>query len=203
MKKYLFLLVNGVAFSSYAQQNITETFSYQNINREYIVHLPAGYSSSIKYALYICLHGNTGSDAQIMDYTNLNNIADTGKFIAAYPQGYSHSWAYGRGTTDADQAGIDDIGFISRLTDTIIAKYNADAQRVYAAGISNGGFMVQRLLCQLGNKIAAGASIAAQVTDSIDYAKACPDLCRKPVIFIHGTKDRVKIHLLKNCIMKR
>ena len=97
MKKYLFLLVNGVAFSSYAQQNITETFSYQNINREYIAHLPAGYSSSIKYALYICLHGNTGSDAQIMDYTNLNNIADTGKFIAAYPQGYSNSWADGRG----------------------------------------------------------------------------------------------------------
>lgn len=191
MKKYFILLmIIACTQRIFAQQNITAGFSYQNKTREYIIHLPQGYTSSVKYALYICLHGNTGNDAQIMDYTNLNNIADTGKFIAVYPQGYSNSWADGRGTTDADQAGIDDVGFISRLIDTIILKYNADAQRIYAAGISNGGFMVQRLLCQLGNKIAAGASIAAQIIDSIDYAKACPNLCRKPVIFIHGTKDK-------------
>lgn len=187
-KIILSILIFSSSFS-FAQTNIINSFLYQDKLREYIVHLPTGYTSAAKYPLYLCLHGNSGVDAQMMDYTNLNDVADTGKFIAVYPQGYSNSWADGRGTTDADQAGIDDVGFFSRLIDTVVKKYNADAMRVYAAGISNGGFMVQRLLCQLGNKIAAGASVAAQVIDSVDYVKACPNLCSKPVIFIHGTRD--------------
>ena len=190
MKKLLLSSVLLICFFNlFAQQNINGHFLFQNKTREYIVHLPTSYSFSQKYPLYICLHGGGSTDSQIMDYTNLNNVSDTGEFIAVYPQGYSNSWADGRGTSDADLAGIDDVGFISRLVDTLVKKYNADTMHVYAAGISNGGFMVQRLLCRLGNKIAAGASVAAQVIDSVDYIKACPNLCSKPVIFIHGTKD--------------
>ena len=190
MKHTLIFALLCMVLNASGQQNITGSFIHQNKERSYLIHLPEGYISSKSYALYLCLHGNSGSSAQMMDYTNLNPVADTGKFIVVYPQGFSNSWADGRGGTDADQAGIDDVGFIARLIDTVVLKYNANAQKVYAAGISNGGFMVQRLLCRLGNKIAAGASIAAQVIDSIDYVSVCPDLCRKPVMFINGTRDQ-------------
>lgn len=190
MKYVLLSYLLCIFLNASGQQNINGSFLHQNKERTYLLHLPEGYVASTKYALYLCLHGNSGSSAQMMDYSNLNLVADTGKFIAVYPQGFSNSWADGRGGTDADQAGIDDVGFIARLIDSVTLKYNANAQKVYAAGISNGGFMVQRLLCQLGNKISAGASIAAQVIDSIDYTNACPDLCRKPVMFINGTRDQ-------------
>jgi hypothetical protein len=32
-----------------------------------------------------------------------------------YPEGYRRSWADGRGKTPADQAGVDDVGFINAL----------------------------------------------------------------------------------------
>ncbi len=93
----------------------------------------------------------------------------------------------GRGTTDADKMGIDDVRFISKMINAVITDYNADAVRVYVAGISNGGFMVQRLMCQLTDKIAAGASVAAEIMDSVHLP--CNIKCAKPMILIHGTKD--------------
>lgn len=189
MYKAIFSCLIFLPIFTFAQQNINGQLTYQDKSRTYIIHLPTGYSSALKYPLYLCLHGNSGSSSQMMDYTNLNTIADTGKFVVVYPQGFSDSWADGRGTTDADKAGIDDVGFISSIIDSVSLRYNTNTKKVYAAGISNGGFMVQRLLCQLGNKLAAGASIAAQVINGVDYAQSCPTLCSKPVMFFHGTKD--------------
>lgn len=188
MKFLLSLIVLSVTYNLSAQTILTKDFKFQNRNREYIVFLPTGFTLNQKLPVYIALHGNIGTDKGIMNYTGINNIADTAKFIAVYPQGISKSWADGRGTTDADQMHADDVGFISTLIDTIVTNYRADANRVYAAGISNGGFMVQRLLCDLPEKIAAGASIAAEIMDSLHTF--CNIKYAKPVMLFHGTKDK-------------
>jgi len=59
----------------------------------------------------------------------------------------------------------DDVGFISAIIDDMIQNYGVDANRVYATGISNGGFMSIRLALDLSNKIAAVAPVTAQVTE--------------------------------------
>lgn len=186
MKNFLFtllLIVNQVA----AQTILTKHFNFQNRDREYIVFLPTGFSGEQTFPVYIVLHGNISTDKGMMNYCGMNKIADTARFIVVYPQGVSKSWADGRGATDADRLHVDDVGFISALIDTLTANYHADANRVYAAGISNGGFMVQRLLCELTDKIAAGASIAAEVVDrSPLFFGNCP----RPVIIMHGTSDK-------------
>jgi len=180
----LLLLTNHLA----AQKILTKHFYFQDRNREYIIFLPTGFSEDQKLPIYLVFHGNLSTDKGMMDYCGVNKIADTAKFIAVYPQGVSKSWADGRGSTDADEMHVDDVGFISALIDTIVANYHADVNRVYASGISNGGFMVQRLLCELTNKIAAGASIGAEVvkTAPLFFGYDCP----KPVMIIHGTKDK-------------
>jgi polyhydroxybutyrate depolymerase len=172
---------------SLAQQNVYSGFVFQNKVREYILHTPTGFNISQSLPLYIGLHGSTSSDTAFMNYTQLNNVSDTAKFLVVYPNGIGKSWADGRGTTNADIQGIDDISFIARLIDTIVVKYNANPNKVYVAGTSNGGLMVQRLLCELGSKIAAGASCAASITDSVRLK--CSNACPKPVMFIHGTAD--------------
>ena len=46
------------------------------------------------------------------------------------------------------------------LIDYMVNNYSVDKQRIYACGLSNGGFMSYYLACNLPNKIAAIASVA-------------------------------------------
>ncbi|MEP6513301.1 MAG: hypothetical protein ABJA79_05500 [Parafilimonas sp.] len=76
--KFLPFLICLSAVTHLAAQTIqTKHLNYQNRNREYVVFLPTGFSSNQKLAVYIALHGNSGTDKVMMDYTGLNNIADT------------------------------------------------------------------------------------------------------------------------------
>lgn len=187
MKILCYIALSILVLQTAAQTTVSGSLRYQKRDRTYLIHLPTGYNAAKQYPLYIALHGNSGTSKNMMDYTGLNVIADTGRFLVVYPQGISNSWADGRGTTDASKMGIDDVGFMARLIDTLVNKYNANPNKVYAAGISNGGFMTQTLLCNLSNKIAAGASIAAEVIDSVPGL--CASACKKPVLLFHGTKD--------------
>ncbi len=53
----------------------------------------------------------------------------------------------------------DDVGFIDGLIDELDADYAIDLNRVYLAGISNGGMMAWRLGEELNDRLAAIASI--------------------------------------------
>ena len=41
----------------------------------------------------------------------------------------------------------DDVDYFSRVVDHLVANANADPQSVFASGMSNGGFMANRLAC--------------------------------------------------------
>jgi polyhydroxybutyrate depolymerase len=121
------------------------------------------------------------------ELTAFNNLADTAGFIVVYPEGYERSWADGRNTTQAAQAGIDDVGFISALIDTLISNFSVDSARVYAAGISNGGNFVQRLGCELADKVVAIGVVAA--TSATDTALHCNPARPAPMTLMIGTED--------------
>ena len=65
--------------------------------------------------------------------------------------------------------------------------YDIDLSRVYATGMSNGGFMSYMLACQLNDRIAAIAS----VTGALTYVQidSCTATRPTPVMQIHGTAD--------------
>jgi polyhydroxybutyrate depolymerase len=56
---------------------------------------------------------------------------------------------------------IDDVGFFSALINHFVKIYNADPERIYATGASNGGMMCYRLACELSGKIIAVAALIA------------------------------------------
>lgn len=76
------------------------------------------------------------------------------------PDGIEKSWNDGR-QTKANKLGIDDVKFVRQLLQSLEAAYAIDTTRIYATGISNGGFMTSRLGCEMGNKLAAIAVVAA------------------------------------------
>ncbi|PLX02108.1 MAG: hypothetical protein C0595_12320, partial [Marinilabiliales bacterium] len=80
-------------------------------------------------------------------------------------------------------------GFTSALIDSLSALYNIDTDRVYATGMSNGGFMSFLLACQLGDKIAAVAPVAGSMTP--ETYDECSPIHSMPILQFHGTTDNV------------
>ena len=136
MSKILFWIVGTiVSLSSVkAQLNISDSLEHQSLQRKYIVHLPPGYSPDIQYPVVMVLHGGSGNYQSVQGFTQMNPVSNQNNFLAVYPQGIGvappgYSWADGRNTS-ADQAGIDDVGFISKLVDTLTVEYTIDRKSV-------------------------------------------------------------------------
>jgi polyhydroxybutyrate depolymerase len=65
--------------------------------------------------------------------------------------------------------------------------HSIDAHRVYATGISNGGFFSNRLACDLADKIAAIASVAATMPKLL--VADCKPSRAVSVLYMQGTED--------------
>jgi polyhydroxybutyrate depolymerase len=134
-----------------------------------------------KMPLVISLHGGLASPEGMFHLADFRPVADREKFIVVCPAS-KHIWHDG-----ANIHGIDDVKFIDQLITYIIKTYNADPDRVYVTGISNGGFMTARLACQLNQRIAAIAIVAATMDIGEGYDLERP----MPVLYMHGTKDPI------------
>jgi len=175
-----------------AQTNVTDSILYQGYNRIFITHIPPGYTSSDSVPLVFVLHGGGGTADGMISFSEFDIVSDTAGFLVVFPQGAvpasigGFTWADGRGTP-ADTAGIDDVGFISALTDHLNSNYEIIDSKIYACGMSNGGFMSQRLAVELNNRIAAVASVGSTI-DSSQVSIYQPPL-PIPVMLINGVND--------------
>jgi polyhydroxybutyrate depolymerase len=137
--------------------------------------------------LVFCLHGGGGTDSGFIKMANFNIIAEREKFVVVYPQGFQNNWNDGRPTTP-NQLGVDDVNFFRMMIQQFSTTYKIDAKRIFSTGISNGGFMSSRLGAELGDKIAAIASIAASVEKNTIYNNI-NGTNRVSAMYIQGTAD--------------
>lgn len=178
---------------SFAQSNQPGRLIHQDLQREYIVHLPTGYTGQEQLPIIIFLHGGSGSAQSAMGFTLMNSISNLEGFLVAYPQGIGpvdgggFSWADGRGTS-ADALNIDDVGFVDKLIDSLSITYPIDSNRIYLSGFSNGGFMTQRIACEMPERFAAMASLGASM--SLELAANCAPEKAIPMFIINGTADQ-------------
>jgi polyhydroxybutyrate depolymerase len=162
---------------------------HNGIERTFIVHIGRSYDASEPTALVFVLHGG-GSSAEVMPvFTGFNAIADRESFIVVYPDGFENHWNDGREpkiyTTHIEN--IDDTGFISSLIDTLAVELNIDMTRIFVTGISNGGMMSHRLACELSERIAAIAPVAASIP--VNMADKWNPSRAVSVLIINGTED--------------
>lgn len=186
MKIILTSIIASLALSSIAQSTLTDNFTYNGVARSYQIYVPAAYVPGTAVPLVLNLHGYGSNNTQQMAYANFKPIADTANFLILAPLGT----ADGTGTTHWNAnwgTGVDDIGFINALLDTISANYSINQDRIYSTGMSNGGFMSLTLAGQLDNRIAAVASVTG--TMSILQIPANTVTRPVPVMQIHGTLD--------------
>lgn len=165
----------------------TGSFEFQGHTRYFEVCLPQNPQPNMP--VVFVLHGWSQNMSVIKTYTRIDEIGDTLGFITVYPQGIINAWNNGVrnttvGTTDTT---VNDVGFLSALIDTIDAEYDIDLSRIYFCGFSMGGEMTYRLAIELGQRIAAIASVAGKINDI--SGNAAEPVRSFSVMHFHGTND--------------
>jgi len=168
--------------SDFVDGTSMHTINVGGHDRVYRLYKPAGVPASP--ALVIVLHGGFGT----ADYAERNygwdQLADSQKFVVAYPNGLNRAWnVNGAGCCGKPaNEGIDDVGFITAAVADIEHNVDINASHVYATGMSNGGMMDYTLACDTTLFAAIGPVSGTQL-----------DPCRSPhpvsVMHIHGTAD--------------
>ena len=120
--------------------------------------------------------------------SEFNSRAERDQFIVIYPDAINGAWFYPRGTGGFGET-PNDTGFILSLIDKLMKDHSVNPNRIYVTGISNGGFMAQRLACDAPDRIAAMVSVAATGFAGMEFV--CNKAVPVPVMFIHGTEDRL------------
>ncbi len=158
------------------------TMAFGGLDRTYRIHKPAALTAAAP--LVVMLHGAFGDGQQAENSYGWDQLADSAKFVVAYPDGVGQTWNAHGCCGKAAAENIDDVGFIIAMVGQISAAIPIDPSRVYATGISNGGIMSYTLACNSGIFAAIGPDAATQL-----------DACTAPhptsVIHIHGTSDRL------------
>lgn len=168
-------------------QFISDTIEFNGYERFYDVYLPPAYQPGNSLPVVIDLH-YLGGDARDEDtLTQFNPIADTADFIVCHPWGQGTNW--NAGFASPYWTGPGDTLFISQMIDSLVSKYSVNQRRVYVVGMGQGGFMANRIGCELDRKVAAVASVGGAMADSAQFY--CNSNRPVSVMLINGTADSV------------
>ncbi len=171
------------------------SIKHDGLERTYSVYAPYSYNRKIPLPAVLVLHGGYGSAKYAEKQTWMSKAADKHAFIAVYPEAligpenpdsnlkYQH-WNGGPRVDPNKSPVVDDVGFISAMLDKLEMDFNIDPKRIYVTGISNGGTMAYRLACQLSDRIAAIAPVAAN-----QLSIECNPIRPVSIIHFHGEED--------------
>ena len=159
--------------------------------REYLLQLPARHHRPAgRMPVLMLFHGGGGKARGFAKYSGFAELCDELGFIGIYPQGVDNHWYDARyRSVHPAPAGVDDVAFVSAVLDKLAKFPQADMQRVYAMGMSNGGIFCQQLAMALSGRFAAVASVCGQLPLPL-AARFSP---RSPlsVLLMNGTEDPV------------
>jgi polyhydroxybutyrate depolymerase len=175
---------------------LNESIIVNGQQRDYHIYIP---NATINKPLTILLHGNGGNFDDVIGQTNVKSpqkiwldLAELNQFILVVPNGTLGS-ENKRGWNDcrSDANGnpeMNDVLFIEELLTKLISEYNYDENRVYIAGVSNGGQMAIRLALEIPEKITAFASVIASMSDNSQCGESTIPVS---ALFMNGTEDPI------------
>ena len=166
--------------------SVLRTLTSDGRERTVQLHLPDGYRADRAWPVVLVFHGRGNTGAGTEEFSGLDALPA----IVAYGNGVI-------GTGDGDRQawegapysapGVDDVAYTNDLLDTLQSDLCVDTRRVYATGKSNGAGFTGILACELSDRIAAVAPVAAAFYGT--GHPTCAPGRPVPVIEFHGTED--------------
>ncbi len=166
------------------------TLETQGRRRCYLLYVPSQLDPSKSAPLVISLPGVGLKPQGLAEMTGWNAIAEREGLVVAYPQGTGIPLRWNSAAAHGDET-ADDVQFIVDLVAEIAESLPVDPQRVYINGLSNGGGMAFRLVCERPDLFAALGGVAG-------FYAPPPGGCMPgqpvPVIAFHGTADPLVLY---------
>jgi polyhydroxybutyrate depolymerase len=154
------------------------------VMRRYYLHVSESTQSSAP--LVVNMHGYLSNPTMQSQWSQLNDAAEARGIITAHPEGLDNSWNAGVCCGTSQINGVDDIGFIRAVVADIQAAACVDPQRIYATGLSNGGFMSNRLGCEAADLFAAVAPVVGALRIPLEE---CMPERPMPIFAFNGVQD--------------
>ena len=164
-----------------------ETEILQPVRLGYLLYLPQGYNQAGNqepWPLILFLHGmgERGDDLELVKKHGIPKVAERRPgfpFIAVSPQ------------CPADSVWTMQLPALNALLDEVLARYNADPDRVYLTGLSMGGFGAWHLAAAYPERFAAVVPICGGVDEHLGFPAKLALLKDVPVWAFHGGRDDV------------
>lgn len=163
-------------------KSLRETIRFGNFDRTTLYLMPKTPPATPVPAL-VLLHYLDGTVEPMANLVAAGVLVREFGIVVIMPEAYSGSW--NQNPTALNR--INDVGFLDRVIDDAIPRFNIDPARVYMAGYSNGGFMAVRYACAHPEKVAGIAAVAATIRRSV--STSCPISVVMPALMMHGTAD--------------
>jgi polyhydroxybutyrate depolymerase len=186
-------------FSSGNYLTISGVMGQMGNARQYAVHVPTGYSKSTPVPALFCIHGLDQNPVMFCLDSGVAwpTKADEQGFVVIMPNGYMNSWNAGTCCGGAVSAGLDDVSLMRAIFAEVGKHVNVDLRRVYATGLSNGGYLSYRLACEASDLFVAVAPSAGAIgtaaigggTGTTSDLTTCAPTHKVSVLDIHGTSD--------------
>lgn len=162
---------------------------HDGIKRTAYLHIPASADLEAPTPLVFNFHGFLGNGKQEADFSGMTPKSDEAGFIVVYPDGSENSWNAGDCCGNAMVKQVDDVGFVRALVAELQTQLCIDPRRIYATGMSNGGFMTHRLACEAADLFAAFAPVSA-----VNGMDNCEPVRPVPLLMFNGTADLIVIY---------
>lgn len=184
IKIHLLLLLSFLMIKAYSQTGLVKT---DNTLRQFTLYKSSKIKQGSKAPLLFSFHGSGVTALEHMMYTNTNKLAEEKGFIVVYPQGIKNEWNVGF-EQDYDK-GTKDVEFIKVLLEKLKKKHVIDTSKIYAIGLSRGGFFAQRLAVELPEIIKGFVSVGALLPIKVKEQIFLKNQIK--AMYIHGTADQI------------
>lgn len=165
------------------------TFAEESLNaggqkRVYRLVVPKSVDLAKPAPLLVALHGMGIDSKDLMPrYTKLDELAADKKFILVYPEAVGRSWGLLPDKVKAD------LAFFDALLAKLQKQHHIDPDRIYTAGMSNGGYFSHLVGAERSKVVAAVAShsgpLGLQTLGGIKAER------KFPVFIVHGDQDKL------------
>ncbi len=162
-----------------------------NLERNFHYYIPQ--KKKENRALVFVIHGGGGASRSMAKLVgeDIFKLSEKFNFILVFPNAYKNHWNDGRDNQnhESHRLNINDVKFFDSMITWFTVKYKIDSNKIFATGISNGGFMSYRLALQRPEIFAAIAPVSTSMTV---FLKKLPlPSTPVPLCILRGTADPV------------